>query len=133
MVLVHCSAGVGRTGTFIALYRLLAMIEAGHVTDTLDVFNEVFLLRADRCLMVQLMEFYTRFYLRNIFTKLFFPYTSVKIGHQIVVFRLIRTLWRFFPPVLISSHYYSPSGGGALPYQGECYLGLFQSTLCAPL
>ena len=51
-VVVHCSAGVGRTGTFIALYRLMEMIEGGHVTDTIDIYNEVFQLRSDRCLMV---------------------------------------------------------------------------------
>ncbi len=51
-VAVHCSAGVGRTGTFIGLYKLIDMIESGHVTDTIDVYNEVFQLRADRCFMV---------------------------------------------------------------------------------
>ena len=51
-VVVHCSAGVGRTGSFIALYRLMEMIESGLITDTVDVFNEVFQLRSDRCSMV---------------------------------------------------------------------------------
>ena len=52
-VVVHCSAGVGRTGTFIALYRLVDMIKAGLITDTVDIYNEVFQLRSDRCWMVR--------------------------------------------------------------------------------
>ena len=51
--MVHCSAGVGRTGTFLALYRLLDMIKAGLITDTIDVYNEVFQLRSDRGWMVK--------------------------------------------------------------------------------
>jgi protein tyrosine phosphatase len=53
-VVVHCSAGVGRTGTFIALFRLSAMVESGLCAETVDVFNEVFQLRADRCKMVSI-------------------------------------------------------------------------------
>ena len=51
-VLVHCSAGVGRTGTFIGLYKLLTKIDTEEAEETIDVFNEVFKLREDRCLMV---------------------------------------------------------------------------------
>ncbi|XP_004685320.1 PREDICTED: receptor-type tyrosine-protein phosphatase V-like [Condylura cristata] len=49
-VLVHCSAGVGRTGTFVALLRLLQQLEA---EQTVDVFNAVYALRLHRPLMIQ--------------------------------------------------------------------------------
>ncbi|XP_053545324.1 receptor-type tyrosine-protein phosphatase beta [Bombina bombina] len=48
--LVHCSAGVGRTGTFIALDRIMRQIEA---EDSIDVFGTVYNLRMNRSLMVQ--------------------------------------------------------------------------------
>ena len=51
-VLVHYSAGVGRTGTFIALYRLMAKVDEGQASESIDIFNEVFKLREDRCSMV---------------------------------------------------------------------------------
>ncbi|XP_066266071.1 receptor-type tyrosine-protein phosphatase beta-like isoform X2 [Branchiostoma lanceolatum] len=50
-VIVHCSAGVGRTGTFIALDRLLQDIEDGH--DTVDIFGIVSEMRKHRVFMVQ--------------------------------------------------------------------------------
>ncbi|XP_034522936.1 receptor-type tyrosine-protein phosphatase V-like isoform X5 [Ailuropoda melanoleuca] len=49
-VLVHCSAGVGRTGTFVALSRLLRQLEE---EQAVDVFNAVYALRLYRPLMIQ--------------------------------------------------------------------------------
>ncbi|XP_049714244.1 receptor-type tyrosine-protein phosphatase V-like [Elephas maximus indicus] len=49
-ILVHCSAGVGRTGTFVALTRLLQQLEQEQMV---DVFNSVYALRLHRPLMIQ--------------------------------------------------------------------------------
>ncbi|XP_045839426.1 receptor-type tyrosine-protein phosphatase V-like [Meles meles] len=49
-ILVHCSAGVGRTGTFVALSRLLRQLEE---EQTVDVFHAVYALRLYRPLMIQ--------------------------------------------------------------------------------
>ena len=51
-IVVHCSAGVGRTGTFIALYKIMQRINEGNIDD-IDIYNVVFALREDRTLMVQ--------------------------------------------------------------------------------
>ncbi|NXH33855.1 PTPRJ phosphatase, partial [Myiagra hebetior] len=48
--LVHCSAGVGRTGTFIAIDRLIQQME---MENTVDVYGVVYDLRMHRPLMVQ--------------------------------------------------------------------------------
>ncbi|XP_019606445.2 receptor-type tyrosine-protein phosphatase C isoform X2 [Rhinolophus sinicus] len=49
-ILVHCSAGVGRTGTYIGIDAMLEGLEAeGRV----DVYGYVVKLRKQRCLMVQ--------------------------------------------------------------------------------
>ncbi|XP_039615791.1 receptor-type tyrosine-protein phosphatase beta isoform X1 [Polypterus senegalus] len=47
---VHCSAGVGRTGTFIALDRVLQQLDT---KDTVDIYGTVFDLRLHRAHMVQ--------------------------------------------------------------------------------
>ncbi|KAM8892397.1 receptor-type tyrosine-protein phosphatase beta isoform 2-T2 [Spinachia spinachia] len=47
---VHCSAGVGRTGTFIVLDRVLQQLDTG---DVLDIYGSVFDLRLHRSHMVQ--------------------------------------------------------------------------------
>uniref|UniRef100_A0A8C0FUA9 protein-tyrosine-phosphatase n=1 Tax=Bubo bubo TaxID=30461 RepID=A0A8C0FUA9_BUBBB len=52
-VLVHCSAGIGRTGTFIALDFLLKM---GKAEGKVDVFQCVQRLREQRVSMVQTKE-----------------------------------------------------------------------------
>ncbi|KAG9461471.1 hypothetical protein GDO78_016788 [Eleutherodactylus coqui] len=49
-IVVHCSAGVGRTGTFITLDRIIKQIEA---EDRIDVYGTVYDLRMHRLLMVQ--------------------------------------------------------------------------------
>lgn len=49
-MVVHCSAGVGRTGTFITLHSQLLRIERER---TLDIFNFVQSMRRRRCFMVQ--------------------------------------------------------------------------------
>ncbi|XP_048803724.1 receptor-type tyrosine-protein phosphatase eta isoform X3 [Lagopus muta] len=54
-ILVHCSAGVGRTGTFIAIDRLIQQIE---MENTVDVYGVVYDLRMHRPLMVQTEDQY---------------------------------------------------------------------------
>ncbi|XP_059731585.1 receptor-type tyrosine-protein phosphatase V isoform X4 [Bos taurus] len=49
-LLVHCSAGVGRSGTFVALWRLLQQLEEEQVV---DAFHAVHMLRLHRPLMIQ--------------------------------------------------------------------------------
>ncbi|XP_012885472.1 PREDICTED: receptor-type tyrosine-protein phosphatase eta [Dipodomys ordii] len=54
-ILVHCSAGVGRTGTFMAIDRLIYQIEN---ENTVDVYGIVYDLRMHRPLMVQTEDQY---------------------------------------------------------------------------
>jgi len=58
-ILVHCSAGVGRTGVYVALDILLQQIR-DH--DMIDVFNCVANLRRQRVRMVQTVEQYITIY-----------------------------------------------------------------------
>uniref|UniRef100_A0A0N4YZZ3 protein-tyrosine-phosphatase n=1 Tax=Parastrongyloides trichosuri TaxID=131310 RepID=A0A0N4YZZ3_PARTI len=48
--IIHCSAGVGRSGTFIAIDRLLQCMA---IKQPLDVFGIVYEMRLERCQMVQ--------------------------------------------------------------------------------
>uniref|UniRef100_A0A672GK65 protein-tyrosine-phosphatase n=1 Tax=Salarias fasciatus TaxID=181472 RepID=A0A672GK65_SALFA len=52
---VHCSAGVGRTGTFIAIDHLIFQIERENIVDVYGIVHE---LRMHRALMVQTEEQY---------------------------------------------------------------------------
>ncbi|CAL1544213.1 unnamed protein product, partial [Lymnaea stagnalis] len=54
-IVVHCSAGVGRTGTFIALRNVMREAED---TQQMDFFNTVAKLRQDRTMMIQTAEQY---------------------------------------------------------------------------
>ncbi|CAJ0599232.1 unnamed protein product [Cylicocyclus nassatus] len=51
-VLVHCSAGVGRTGTIISVNYIRELIESEEL-DSLDIFELVMSLRKQRASMVQ--------------------------------------------------------------------------------
>lgn len=56
--IIHCSAGVGRSGTFIALEYLLAQVESGAILDANEgedmIYDVVNRLREQRMLMVQM-------------------------------------------------------------------------------
>ncbi|KAK0068671.1 receptor-type tyrosine-protein phosphatase epsilon, partial [Biomphalaria pfeifferi] len=54
-IVVHCSAGVGRTGTFIALHNVMCQAED---TGYIDFFQTLSKLRIDRMLMIQTAEQY---------------------------------------------------------------------------
>ena len=59
-IVVHCSAGVGRTGTFIAIDSLIGQIDAG--AEQINVFETVLLLRRQRSLLVQSLKQYVFVY-----------------------------------------------------------------------
>lgn len=52
-LLVHCSAGVGRTGTFVCVDQMMRAVENNGGGDVLDIFHTVYQLRRDRRYMVQ--------------------------------------------------------------------------------
>ncbi|XP_035826277.1 tyrosine-protein phosphatase 10D [Aplysia californica] len=54
-IVTHCSAGVGRSGTFIVLDHLLQLIRE---KDEVDIFSIVYKLRKERVLMVQTEQQY---------------------------------------------------------------------------
>ncbi|XP_052243600.1 tyrosine-protein phosphatase 10D-like isoform X2 [Dreissena polymorpha] len=54
-IVVHCSAGVGRSGTYVALDRLLQEIKT---CETIDIFDTIAQLRRDRVWMVQTEQQY---------------------------------------------------------------------------
>ena len=63
-ILVHCSAGVGRTGTLITLYKMMEEIEdllpkvekEGDSSNlSIDIFNTVFNFRSKRMYMVSIV------------------------------------------------------------------------------
>uniref|UniRef100_A0A3B3Q3V9 protein-tyrosine-phosphatase n=1 Tax=Paramormyrops kingsleyae TaxID=1676925 RepID=A0A3B3Q3V9_9TELE len=49
-IIVHCSAGVGRTGTYICIDAMMAQLEA---EGEMDIYGSVVQLRRQRCYMVQ--------------------------------------------------------------------------------
>ena len=59
-ILVHCSAGVGRTGTFIALYNLTKAIQKGRAINIYKIVHEM---REHRTQMVQTFRQYKFIYL----------------------------------------------------------------------
>nr|XP_036218384.1 tyrosine-protein phosphatase 10D isoform X3 [Bactrocera oleae] len=54
-IVVHCSAGVGRSGTFITLDRILQQIKT---SDFVDIFGIVYAMRKERVWMVQTEQQY---------------------------------------------------------------------------
>ncbi|KAK7460720.1 hypothetical protein BaRGS_00038866 [Batillaria attramentaria] len=52
-MIVHCSAGVGRTGTFISIDYVMQFINERPVTDQLDIYGLILRMRTYRCRMVQ--------------------------------------------------------------------------------
>ena len=55
--MVHCSAGVGRTGTYIAVFKLWLDVKDPKVKK-LSIKDTMLELRKQRCLMVQKKEQY---------------------------------------------------------------------------
>ncbi|XP_050394770.1 receptor-type tyrosine-protein phosphatase S isoform X2 [Patella vulgata] len=61
-VVVHCSAGVGRTGTYIALDYIQQYIDQHDLNKTIDIYEYVLKLRSNRVLMVQTESQYSFLY-----------------------------------------------------------------------
>jgi len=85
-VVVHCSAGVGRTGTFIAIENI---IEKVHKNMPIDVFNTVLDIRKNRVNMVQ-----NQFQYRFIYDMIYYYYQKTmlkKSDNKILVEKRQRT------------------------------------------
>uniref|UniRef100_A0A5S6Q5A5 protein-tyrosine-phosphatase n=1 Tax=Trichuris muris TaxID=70415 RepID=A0A5S6Q5A5_TRIMR len=52
-IIVHCSAGIGRTGTFIAIDLILCLVRKNGLQCTIDIRRTVQMLRSQRSGMVQ--------------------------------------------------------------------------------
>ena len=70
-VVVHCSAGVGRTGTFIAIENIIEKI---HKNMPIDVFNTVLDIRKNRKTMVQ-----NQFQYRLIYDMIYYYYQKTML------------------------------------------------------
>lgn len=75
-VVVHCSAGVGRTGTFIAVENI---IEKMHKNMPVDVFNTVLDIRKNRINMVQ-----NQFQYRFIYDMIYYFYQKVFLKKDVI-------------------------------------------------
>ena len=60
--IIHCSAGVGRTGTFVGIDKLLQDYKN---KSYVDIFGMVYEMRMSRCLMVQTEVRFSREILKN--------------------------------------------------------------------
>ncbi len=78
-LLVHCSAGVGRTGTYLALLKIIDEIETGQ--EFIDIYNTVLELRSHRVQMVNIM---TLEYLRLVYLNIFLIGPKVGAVHLLV-------------------------------------------------
>lgn len=76
-LLVHCSAGVGRTGTFVAIDSLLEELEK---TEEVDIFSCVASLRKQRNFLVQSLKQYIFIY-RALLEHAQFGDTEIEIQH----------------------------------------------------
>ncbi|ODM96197.1 Tyrosine-protein phosphatase 10D [Orchesella cincta] len=61
-VLIHCSAGVGRSGVFIALDYLIQQLQGERVPNCVNIFQIVARMRRERMAMVQTLAQYTLIY-----------------------------------------------------------------------
>ena len=57
-ILVHCSAGCGRTGTICSIDYVWALLRAGKLTDDFSLYSIIRELRKQRIAMVQTLEQY---------------------------------------------------------------------------
>ncbi|XP_065890896.1 tyrosine-protein phosphatase non-receptor type 11-like isoform X1 [Dysidea avara] len=62
-IVVHCSAGIGRTGTFIVIDILLNVLEVEGIDNEIDIQKSIMLVRAQRSGMVQTEAQYKFVYL----------------------------------------------------------------------
>ncbi|KAG7157933.1 Receptor-type tyrosine-protein phosphatase eta-like 2, partial [Homarus americanus] len=94
-VLVHCSAGVGRTGTFIGLNNMIDEIAE---EDSVDVFHTVYKMRMHRTNMVQTEAQYAFLY------KCVLKYYNNKIGEtETEIFERNRNQPRDIPDVITNT------------------------------